>query len=216
MLSPLEQLIFLLIRNIDCPMILQEGESIVYATSAMTDLFGYTQDELIVLPALDLIAFTERQRIRGFILGRWSKAWQNNHIHYQADGRHKDGSTLANLTITVCTFPQDAPPYLRLVQFEKRTQENLYAFAVQAAASIHGWNKTNLHSMAAEMMQGSMRQLETQLGAVTQRLIQLEAARAQWRTQRQRLLKGAGAVGALLGQEFFTGSIGKLLAWLWS
>lgn len=217
MLSPLDSLIFLLIRNMECPLIMQEGDVTVYATKQMSDLFGYSHDELMALPSIELAARSERQRIQDYIAQRWDNGNTNGnaHLRYQATGRRKDGSYIQNLTVTICTFPQDKPPYVRLTQFELTNQENLYQFALQAAASIHGWNKAVLRSMAADIAQAASLNLDMQLQELDKRIAKFEAGQAKWRHYQTRVVQGCSIVAGLLGTGLVTGTLKKALDWLW-
>lgn len=217
MLSPLPQLIFFSISNLEtCPLILQEGEAIVYATLAMTPLFGYTNTELLALPALSLAAPHERQRIRSHADARVHGAAFDQSLHYQATGLHKDGHFLHNLVITVCTYPQEpTAPVRRIVYFEEESQENLYQFSLDAAEVIHGWNRATLRAMAADIVQQHTQELELRIEALEAELRAQEQRRLWWRQHRAKLLTAGATGAAVIVQEVLSGTGKRLLESLW-
>lgn len=219
-ISPLRELVLMLVTEVSIPAILQRGDAIVYANDACASLFGYTKGELMQMRASQLAAPEERRRIEHYHSMR--QRGSDSPTTYHCCAIHADDHRF-DINVIVCAAPMNPSQgeLLLFVAMQDKTSVALEDFSSQISEYLHEWSKSYLRSIAANLVQASLHNLELQydsiaksVDTVTTQIKDIEAQRRLSYKRMMQLVRYGFAGLAFIGQELSLGLGKALVKWI--
>lgn len=208
-ITPLTQLVYMVLLNADRPMLLHENGTVVWVNVEACRLFGYPHpQDLMGRDSLELAAPQEQTRLGAYMKRR--RANQDAPMRYGCNAIRKDGTPFTT-HVTVLALEPDQDSNIHMLLLFDDNNNPLWDFALMNSATMHTWSQHYLQFSSSQYINAANMEHVQGLAVLRQQhdaaLAALQAEVAglvRWKGGISKALYSAGGIaGAALVAKIF-------------